>query len=354
MEHLAIDLGAKESQICVRSADGEIVEERRISTRPLQLSRYLRGRPKSRVIIETGAEAFWVAEIAGECGHEVRVVPSLLAPSLGVGRRGQKSDRRDARVLTETSCRVDLPSVHIPAKPSRELQSRLVLRDALVRSRTKLINVVKAYLRTIGERMPRRYAKTLPGELREKLPEAARKLERVLGVIDALNGSIQGCEQELKQFAARSELARRLQTVPGVGMLTALWYVATMDVASRFPNASTVGSYYGLVPSEHSSGESQRKGAITKAGCSSMRAMLVQAAWSAIRGRRYQQDPMVRWAMEVSRRRGKKVAVVALARKLSGILFALWRDGTRYEPARAARVKPLESPRRLRLQAPAA
>ena len=77
-------------------------EERRIATRPEKLRRYLEGRAKSRVIVETGAEAFWVAKIARECGHEVRVVPSMLAPSLGVGRRGQKSDQRDARVLSET------------------------------------------------------------------------------------------------------------------------------------------------------------------------------------------------------------------------------------------------------------
>jgi len=154
MEHIAIDLGARESQVCVRSAGGEILEERRIATRPEKLRCYLAQRPKSRVIVETGAEAFWVAEIARECGHEARVVPSMLAPSLGVGRRGQKSDQRDARVLSETSCRIEVPTVHIPAVETRRLQSRLGMREALVRSRTKLTNVTKAYLRTIGERAP--------------------------------------------------------------------------------------------------------------------------------------------------------------------------------------------------------
>jgi hypothetical protein len=128
MEHIAIDLGATESQICVRSAAGEILEERRIATRPEKLRGYLAGRPKSRVILETGAEAFWVAEIARECGHDVRVVASMLAPSLGVGRRGLKSDLRDARVLSETSCRVDLPLAHIPRVETRRLQSLLAMR----------------------------------------------------------------------------------------------------------------------------------------------------------------------------------------------------------------------------------
>jgi predicted NBD/HSP70 family sugar kinase len=96
MEQIAIDLGAKESQVCVRSEVRRIVEERRIVTRPQTLRRYLEGRAQSRVIVETGAEAFWVAEIARESGHEVRVVPSMLARSLGVGQRRLKSDRRDA------------------------------------------------------------------------------------------------------------------------------------------------------------------------------------------------------------------------------------------------------------------
>src|SRR6266536_1009539 len=312
MEHIAIDLGAKESQICVRSADGEILEERRIATRPEKLRRYLVGRPKSRVILETGAEAFWVAEIARECGHDVRVVASMLAPSLGVGRRGLKSDLRDARVLSETSCRVDLPSVHIPRVETRRLQSRLAMREALVRNRTQLLNVVRGYLRTIGERAPKRTAEGLIVELREKLAYAAEQL----------------------------------QPAPGVGVVTSLRYMATLDVANRFANGAAVGSYLGLVPSDHSSGQSQRRGSITKAGSPAMRAVLVQASWAALLSRRHRNDPMMIWAREVARRRGKKIAVVALARKLSGILFAMWRDGTDYDATRAAKVIPA-APRRL-------
>ncbi|HSD09526.1 MAG TPA: hypothetical protein VLF14_00960, partial [Candidatus Binatia bacterium] len=154
--------------------------------------RDLAGRPKSRVILETGAEAFWVAEIARECGHDVRVVASMLAPSLGVGRRGLKSDLRDARVLSETSCRVDLPSVHIPRVETRRLQSRLVaMREALVRNRTQLLNVVWGYLRTIGERAPMRTAQRLITGTREKLAHAAEQLKPVLESIEVLNQSIE-------------------------------------------------------------------------------------------------------------------------------------------------------------------
>ena len=107
MEHVAIDLGGRKSQVCVRSADGSILEEKQCETRAL--CRYLDRRPPSRVIVETCAEAFAVADAAMAAGHDVRVVPATLVRSLGVGARGIKTDVRDARVLSEVSCRIELP-----------------------------------------------------------------------------------------------------------------------------------------------------------------------------------------------------------------------------------------------------
>src|SRR5687767_515042 len=138
MEHVAIDLGSRKSQICVRSSDGTILEERRHETS--ELKEYLAKRPKSRVVVETCAEAFRVADAAKELGHEARVVPATLVRTLGVGARRNKTDRRDAQVLSEVSCRIDLPSVHIPSELSRTRKAMCGMRDALVSARTKVIN----------------------------------------------------------------------------------------------------------------------------------------------------------------------------------------------------------------------
>ena len=118
MEHVAIDLGSRESQVCVRNARGEILLERKVPT--ARLPAYLAKRPRSRVIVETCAEAFFVADAASAAGHEVRVVPASLVRQLGVGERGVKNDQRDARKLSEVSTRIDLPSVHVPSELSRE------------------------------------------------------------------------------------------------------------------------------------------------------------------------------------------------------------------------------------------
>jgi transposase len=145
MNHVAIDLGGRESQICIRGADGTILEEKRHATRSLDtlMTRW----PPSRVILETSAEAFRVADAAKAAGHEVRVVAATLVKTLGVGARGIKTDQRDARTLSEVSCRIDLPSVHIPTPASRELKSFCGAREEMVEVRTKLINNVRGWLR---------------------------------------------------------------------------------------------------------------------------------------------------------------------------------------------------------------
>lgn len=112
MEHLAIDLGGRESPMCVRSSDGQMVEERRCRT--AAVPKYPATRPRSRVVVETCSEAFGIADAALGSGHEVRVVPGTLVRSWGVGARRLKTDRRDAQVLSEVSCRIDRPSVHVP------------------------------------------------------------------------------------------------------------------------------------------------------------------------------------------------------------------------------------------------
>jgi len=131
MEHIAIDLRGRESQICVRAQDGTIIEESRHPT--ARLSSYLKRQlPPSRVILETSAEAFKVADQALELGHDVRVVPATLVPSLGVGSRGVKTDRRDAQILSEVSSRIDLPSVHVPSEVARLRKSTCTAREAIV------------------------------------------------------------------------------------------------------------------------------------------------------------------------------------------------------------------------------
>jgi transposase len=334
MEHIAIDLGGRESQICVRNAVGEIVEERRCPTPGL--AGYLTTRPRSRVVLETCAEAFHVADAAFAAGHEVRVVPATLVRSLGVGARGTKTDRRDARVLSEVSSRIDLPSVHLPSLLTRERRTMCGMRETLVRARTQVANSVHGWLRTQGVRIPSGQVESLAARVRRQLPRRPSYVERELEILDELTARIRRAQAELRRLARTDSVCRRLMTVPGVGPTTAVRFAAALDQVERFADAHHVEAYLGLVPGERSSSDKTRRTGITKAGCPALRHCLVQAAWAAHRTRPH--DPLQLWARRLEKRRGKRVAAVAVARKLSGILYALWRDGTTYEAARAARV----------------
>ena len=123
----------------------------------------------------------------------------------------------------------------------------------------------------------------------------------------------------------------RLATAPGIGPVTATAFVATLDDITRFATAHQVEAYLGLVPSERSSGERQRRGRITKAGNTRLRWLLVEAAWRVLRSSRADAAPLRTWAERIALRRGKRIAAVAVARRLAGVLYAMWRDGTGYQ-----------------------
>jgi len=338
MDHVAIDLGSRESQICVRAADGTVLREARWPTR--SLGKYLSKLPASRVVMETCAEAFQVADAAQQSGHEVVVVPAMLVRALGVGARGLKSDVRDARALSEASCRMaKLPSVHIPSARSRELKTVCGMRDALVGARTKLVNTVRGWLRAQALGRPSAgCVLTFPRRIKALLEKQNRPLPifvtRQLDTIDLLTQQVVQADRELEKEAKGDALCRRLMSVPGVGPLTALRFLAAIDEIERFPHAHAVGSYLGLTPGEDSSSQKQRTTSITKAGAKHLRWCLVQAAWTLRRTRK--DDPISVWAKQIEVRRGKAIATVAVARKIAGILFALWRDGTVYQASKAA------------------
>jgi transposase len=336
MQHVAIDLGGRESQLCARATDGSIVKEARVTTK--SLPKLLETMEPSRVILETSAEAFLIADVALAHGHQVRVVPATLVKQLGVGARGIKTDRRDAQTLSEMSCRIDLPSVHIPSALARELKSVCGSREILVKSRTMLINNVRGWLRTQLIRIRTGSTPTFQQRVREYAAANQRPLpehiERQLALLDALKLQVKAADQQLRTLAGEHPVCRKLMTAPGVGPVTAVRYVAALDDVTRFRNAHAVASYLGLTPGENSSSDRRQHTGITKAGAMEVRRALIQAAWAAFR--KCPKEPMVVWATQIAARRGVFIAIVALARKLAGILFAMWRDGTTYRPSQSA------------------
>ena len=132
--------------------------------------------------------------------------------------------------------------------------------------------------------------------------------------------------------AAQDPVVRRLRSVPGVGPVTAVGFVAALDAVDRFASARRVAGYLGLTPTERSSGEQQHRGRISKTGNPRARMLLVEAGWRLLRARQAAAAPLRAWGERLAARRGRAIAAVALARRLARILYALWRDGSEYRP----------------------
>jgi transposase len=338
MEHIAIDLGGRESQICIRNDMGVIVEERRHKTSELRT--YLAKRtPGGRVLVESSAEAFQVADWARENGHEARVVPASLARVLGVGERGLKNDQRDARKLSEMDCRMQVPSVHVPSQLRREHQARVTARDALVKMRTTTVNTLRSFLRMMAMPPVRATPNTLAKHLRRILGNdpagMSEYFEPLLSTLEHLNTQIALADKQLEKIAESDPICKRLQTMPGVGPVTSICFVAAIDEIRRFESADRLTSYLGLTPGEKTTGFKTRRTGTTKAGSGRVRWTLNQAAWTLVRTR--PKDPIVQWYTQVAGRRGKKVAITALSRKMAGILYAMWRDQQPYNPQKATK-----------------
>jgi transposase len=200
----------------------------------------------------------------------------------------------------------------------------------MVRTRARYISLIRSLLRRDGLRITpgtarsfavRLSAMQLSAELHEEVTPLVMLLEN-------LNQQIKCADEQLAQLVKKDAVVKRLTSVPGVGPVTAICFVSTLDDVRRFPDARQKRAYLGLVPSEYSSGERQQRGRINKAGPNRARYLLVEAAWSILRRRSPQSAALYEWATAIRERRGRKIAVVALARKLAGILYAMWRDAT--------------------------
>jgi transposase len=340
MEYGAIDLHARHSLIRIVDVDGRVMLDQRIATTAEAFQRVFAGRALVRVLVETGTDSEWVATVVEGCGSTVIVVDPNYALMYGHRQRRIKTDRRDVAALAE-ACRLGIyRAAHRVSAAQRERRRRLRVRERLLRMRTQAINLLRAQLRQEGYRLGSGSAESVPTRYaRVAVPAGLQAaLQPILDLLTQLQPVRARLDAEMATAAAADPVVRRLMTAPGVGPITAFSFRATVDDVSRFRDASSAAAFFGLVPYEDSSGERQRRGRITKAGPSGPRSLLIQAAWVVWRYRGTAGGALQTWVQCLADRRGKRIAVVALARRLTRILYAMWRDDTVYTvtPARVA------------------
>jgi transposase len=335
MDYGAIDLHKKESQVRIVAEDGEITD-RRIATRRDRLAAIFMGRPPMRILVEASTEAEWVAQHLEELGHQVVVADPNYAPMYAHRSRRIKTDRRDVAALAD-ACRLGIyREAHRRSSAQVTMQWHLTVRDQIVRTRTRSITLMRTAARMAGIRVATGSAETFLTRLEQTaLPSSVREATAPLrDVILMLNAQIDATDRYLTEVAAGDPTVQRLMTMPGVGPITALAYVAALDDVSRFHGPGHVASYLGLVPREYSSGEQQRRGPIMRSSHPRVQSLLVQTAWRVWRSTHPATSSLRAWAHGVARRRGTPIAIVALARRLARILFAMWRDAHDFDAAR--------------------
>ena len=333
MDHIGIDVHKNQSQVCILNERGERIEQRILTDR-IRFGEVFGGGPRDRILIEASTESEWVARCLEELGHEVIVADPNFAPMYATRSRRVKTDRRDARTLAEACQLGAYRPAHRTSDAQRLVRANLAVREALVRTRSRYISVVRSLLRREGLRVRSGEAKSFGRRVGElAVPQAlASATEPLLVVLEHVNHQIDRADRELAHRVTEDPDLRRLTTVPGVGPVTATTFKATLDEVSRFRRAGQVSAYLGLVPRERSSGEKQQRGRITKAGNSRARSLLIEAAWLILRSKRSDTLALRTWAERIAARRGRRIAAVALARRLARILYAMWRDAINYAP----------------------
>jgi transposase len=284
------------------------------------------------VAIEACREAWFVHDRLVEWGNEVVVVDTTRSRQLGIGQHGRKTDRIDAEVLARALERGGIPVAHVLSPARRELRRILGVRRALVESRANLVTTIRGLVREEDGKLPSCATEHFARRLREQklTAEVTSLIEPLLVLVEGIDAQLTGVETKLAQLCAQEPVVALLTTAPGVGTVVAACFVSVVDEAKRFRSAHQLESYVGLVPSEDTTGGKRRLGAITKHGNKYLRALLVQASWTIWRSSD-ENDPLRLWVRKLAERRGKRIAVVALARRLVGVLWAMWRDGTVYD-----------------------
>lgn len=269
----------------------------------------------------------WFERLLAEMGIELRLGDAAKVRASVV--RKQKTDRRDAEHLMHLLIEDRFPQIWVPSLEVRDVRQLLVHRHKQVQSRTRSKNQLQAMALSHGvQKKSKLWTKAGRQELEQLplLPYAAQRRQQLLRALDGLEAEIGELDRRVAQEAGQRAEAVRLMTHPGVGPVTALAMVLTLGPAERFGSAKQVGSYFGLIPSEESSGGKQRLGRISKQGSSFLRFLLVEAGQTAAR-----YDPQLkRFYQRLAMRKNRGVAKVAVARKLATRLYLMLREDWTY------------------------
>jgi transposase len=325
--YAALDVSLRKTAVCVMDHDGTLVHEAEVPTCPDALADLLRAHQDQleRVGLEAGPMSEWL--VRGLAGHGIEaVLMETRQAKKALSAMTVKTDRNDARGLAHLLRMGWFRPVHVKAASAREQRARLAARTTMVRQLRDLENSIRGLLRGFGLRVPSLCRGSWAEAVRslvEGHPSLPGIVAPLLQAREALQDQLTVLDRQVRDAARDDVVCRRLMTVPGVGAVVALTFRSTIDDPARFRSSRSVGAFLGLTPKRYQSGETDRRGAISKVGDTATRVALFEAAhvlltrvakWSALKA----------WGVRLAQRRGAKRAKVALARKLACVLHRIW------------------------------
>jgi transposase len=336
--YLGVDLGDRKHQVCVTDKEGTILDEFSITNTRESLRELAADHPKARVAIEVGTHSPWISRFLATEGMEVTVANARKLRA--IYQNDRKCDELDARMLAKL-LRADpdlLSPIHHGSEQAQKDLIAIKLRDSLVRQRAHMIATIRGLLKSVGLRLPACSTACFHDKAEQALlahPEHQPSIQPALDCLAHLTAQIKHYEK-LVRDACRDHHpeAVRLQQIPGVGPITAMAFVLTIEDPQRFKDPRDAGAYLGLVPRRDQSGGTDRQLPISKSGNSYLRKLLVQSAQYLL-GHFGPDCALRRHGLKLAAKGGraaKKKAVIAVARKLAVTMVALWQRGGCYEP----------------------
>ncbi|MCA8879625.1 MAG: IS110 family transposase [Rhodobacteraceae bacterium] len=333
-QYVGLDVSQKETAVCVVDETGRPIYQGRVASDPGALAAMLgkKAPHAARVGFETGAMSSWLWHELRRIGLPVVCIDARHAHA-ALSVRMNKSDENDARGLADLVRIGWYREVAVKSEASQQARSLLITRSRLVRIRRDLENQMRAMLKECGLIFPR----SIGGQFRHRVEDLSGEghslwpaLLPLLSIHAQVCGELDGLDRKVRRLARDDDTTRRLMTVPGIGVVTALTFRHTIDDPSRFKSAATVGAHLGLTPRRKQSGETDTNGRVSRWGDRLLRTYLFEAA-SVLLHRTKRWCALKAWGLRLAKRNGMKKAQVAVARKLAVILHCIWVDGTVFE-----------------------